>query len=204
MKQGNAVILFGPHGSGKTTLGKIAKQLGYEVLSMSGLIKKYRPDLIELMNQGIYLEDDDIMPVFRRGLCDARSNKWLLDGIPRTKSQAFGVLNMLWDDFDLDSRVSTFSLSISDEVVIHRLQHREDGRPDDDIHSIRKRLAQYKANAESTLLHLLRYTQYYEIDSDRDEGIVGEEFSHKLNLERVRLSEFSNEPAPLVLQPQQT
>ena len=118
------IILLGAPGSGKGTQADIiAKRVGIPHISSGSLLrgnKKLPANIKKKMDAGLMLKDEDVLGLVkdRLSLDDAQKG-WILDGFPRTQSQA-----ELLDDMYPDNRIRVLHLVISNDVILDRLTNR--------------------------------------------------------------------------------
>lgn len=162
------IILMGVAGAGKSMQGRLfADEHGYAWISTGELFRvlvtgKRRQQMLE----GKLLSDDEVIKLIDKTLKMIDVDKeFLLDGFPRTKSQADWLLKQVKDGrFAL---TAIFNLTASPEVVKDRLLKR--GRQDDTEAAIKKRFDEY----ESVTLPIIDYFRQagisvYDIDASQD------------------------------------
>ena len=160
-----AVLLFGPPGSGKGTLGKaLAEKGGFVHISSGDIFRGLKPDskggraFAEYASKGLHVPDEVTVQIFEEhvqslveeGLYHPDKQRLLLDGIPRTKHQA----EVLDRDVDVESIIL---IEISDvEILVSRLKKRAEieGRADDQEEAIlRERFAVFERQTKEVLSH---------------------------------------------------
>jgi adenylate kinase len=144
------ILLFGPPGSGKSTLGRyIAGRLGVPWISAGAVLRELAAGdrrLAELLDSGELVPDDLIDRVMRERLAMAGDGA-VLDGYPRTVNQARRLLSFIEQG---SGRIGpVYYVHVPDEVAIERLLSR--GRPDDNPEVIRERLRLYRLETEPVL-----------------------------------------------------
>lgn len=163
--QFRTVLLFGPAGSGKGTMGSILAQAGSMCHISSGdIFRSLSPTSPagilsqKYVNQGILVPDEVTIEIWRyyvNGLI--ATNRFLpdqqillLDGLPRTLAQA----NMISSYMDLQ-HVIVLDIDDTDELIV-RLQRRAkiEGRADDaNADVLKKRLDLYRNTTVEILNH---------------------------------------------------
>ena len=152
----DVVTLLGPPGSGKGTQAERLRDLGYSWLSTGELLREARDagsDLGrragEYMDRGDLVPDDVIDGVVREAIASRDAEPILLDGFPRTVTQA--------DDLDaaLAERGRTLRhavlIDVPDDVVAERISHR--GRADDSPETVVARIGVYHRQTEPLIAH---------------------------------------------------
>lgn len=162
-----ALIFIGPQGCGKATQSEILREeLGYVHLDTGAYLrsfaKKEGDDALvihvrETILQGLLLEDEVVCDVFERALKEKvhGEDRIILDGIPRTVSQAALVLNILRREGYED--IEVVNLEVPREESLIRLKKRAliEKRPDDaDEEKIFRRLGIYESETKPVLSYL--------------------------------------------------
>ncbi|MDN5915744.1 MAG: adenylate kinase [Pseudonocardia sp.] len=152
------LVLVGPPGAGKgTQAAQMAKRLDVPHISTGDLFRANLKGETELgleakryMDAGNLVPDEVTVAMVRDRLGDAdTSTGFILDGFPRTTSQAESLAQILKDKgLALDAVVE---FEVDDEVVVQRLLGR--GRSDDNEDVIRNRQQVYRDETSP----LLRY-----------------------------------------------
>lgn len=159
----SSILLFGPPGAGKRTLGKFLSDAGCQYHLSSGEIFRSLPTgsaagklYYSYASKGQLLPDEvtiEIWKCYVQGLIATNSyypenQDLLLDGIPRTLEQA----KMLQDYISIRHIIV---LEVSDnEKLMNRLQKRaiKEGHVDDHlVESLEKRMKNYKRETEDIL-----------------------------------------------------
>ncbi len=143
------LIFLGPPGAGKGTQAQtLANQRNIPHIStgdmLRGAMRERSPLGIKAqsyVDQGELVPDQLIQDMAEERLSQADTKSgWILDGFPRTVSQAQFLEGLLQKLSQNDVRV--VNLEVPDEVLIERLLGR--GRPDDTPEVIRRRLEVYR------------------------------------------------------------
>ena len=143
------IILFGPPGAGKGTQADLLKEeLSLLHLSTGDILREEVSNGTELgllakkfMDSGELVTDELIIGMIKNKVVSNTTGKgFLLDGFPRTISQAEALDKMLEENsLQVDKVVS---LEVEDDELINRLLLR--GRSDDNREMIANRLEVYK------------------------------------------------------------
>jgi adenylate kinase len=161
------ILLFGPPGSGKSTLGRyIAGRLGVPWISSGAALRELAARdrrLADLLDSGELVPDDLIDRVMRERMAQARGGA-VLDGYPRTVDQARSLLTSIEQGAARLGPI--YYVHVPDQVLIERLLTR--GRPDDSPEVIRERLRLYRLETEPVLEFLTDAgARVVEIDNTR-------------------------------------
>ena len=170
-------ILFGPPGSGKgTQAAYITKRYGLQHVSTGEMLRKEADKGTDLGNEvgpimadGSLVPDDLIVRVIESRLREADAAAGvLLDGFPRNAPQAQALDAMLrrtGRKVDL-----VLYLNVPEDKLIERLlgRARDEGRADDNLETIEKRMEVYHRDTEPVLDHYraLPSTAIEEVDGD--------------------------------------
>lgn len=136
------ILMMGIAGSGKGTQGQmLAERLGWRLVSMGDVVRANVSDEQEQrMMSGALLDDQEIITMLDKVLGEIDSDKLILDGFPRTITQAEWLVGQAREDrFDLDT---AFHLTASRQAVKERLLGR--ARHDDKAEAIAKRFDEYE------------------------------------------------------------
>lgn len=145
------VLLIAPPGAGKGTQGAvIADHFGIPHIATGDLLRDHVARGTELgkqvedyLDRGELVPDDVVLEMLREAMVAAEGGGYVLDGIPRTMSQARAVYD-LSADLGMTADVA-LHLQVTEEELVRRLLARaaEQGRSDDSEDVIRRRLALY-------------------------------------------------------------
>jgi len=133
-------MLVGAPGSGKgTQAAMLAKRFGAPSLSTGGLLRELAdgpgtgPSIARALNRGDLVSDDVVVDALHDAVARAApSGGYVLDGFPRTVSQARRAEPLLAPD-------AVIHLRVPDEVARARLARRGEGRSDDDDRAVVER-----------------------------------------------------------------
>ena len=176
------VLVAGPPGSGKgTQCERLAQRHGWGHLSSGDQfrdqIARRTPlglELEALIASGGLVPDDLTVEVVLRALDDMSDARVLLDGFPRTLPQARTLL-------DRTSRhvvQTVIELVVPPRVSFERLAVRS--RTDDDVASLRLRLALYESQTRPMLEWLTGMGMVVAVDGDQPPDAVGAEIAARL------------------------
>ena len=190
----HAIILESAPGGGKDHVCRLVEQHFY-VVNMKRLLLRHYPDLSAITKIGKLANDDLVLNVLNGHLDEViRSGNTktglILNGVPRTTNQAFGVMDKLWSIFNREHRVATVHLKVDPEVATLRQLTRkeeEEQRDDKDPEVIKERMIIYEENSRGVKVHLMRHTKWYDIDANQSKESVRANFNDVVREERERL-----------------
>jgi adenylate kinase len=170
------VTLLGPPGSGKGTQAtRLRDRLGFAVLSTGDLLREARNAGSDLgrqaagyMDRGELVPDDLICTAIKDAIGEFGGRPIVLDGFPRTVSQA-RTLDRTLGDRGLDRAVL---IDVPDEEVVRRIVNRHQGRSDDTAETARERLRVYHRNTEPLVAHYAGLGLLRRIDGAQDADAV--------------------------------
>ncbi len=203
------VILLGPPGAGKGTQAeRISGELGIPRVSSGDLFRDHQRRGTELgalarsyMERGVLVPDDVTIGMVMEWIGDnAAGGGFLLDGFPRTRSQAEALDGALADGGGLDAAVL---IAVSREELVRRLSGRilcgacqapyhrrtappgEEGkcdrcggelyqRPDDRPEAVEKRIEVYAQDTEPLVEYYRGAGKLVEVDGERSVAEVGD------------------------------
>ncbi|XVE75436.1 hypothetical protein DITRI_Ditri12bG0093700 [Diplodiscus trichospermus] len=150
-KKPKVVFVLGGPGSGKgTQCVNIFQHFGYEHLSAGDLLRAEKDSGSEngtmiqnMMNEGKIVPSEVTIKLLQKAMVESGNDKFLIDGFPRNEENraAFEAVTKIEPEFVL-------FLNCPEEEMERRILNRNQGREDDNIETIRKRL---KVFLESTL-----------------------------------------------------
>lgn len=166
------LIFLGPPGAGKGTQAKLlAEFLGIPHISTGDILRSAIAQSTPLgqkaksyMDKGELVPDELLLNLIQDHLMQPEAqNGWILDGFPRTLSQATFLEQQLHQlNQTLDYAVN---LDVPDEVLVSRLLAR--GRQDDTPDTIRTRLEVYRNETEPVIGFYTERSSLKVIDGDR-------------------------------------
>lgn len=120
------LILIAPPASGKGTIGEyFVKNLGYTHISTGDILRKVaKSDTVQgkvianLINEGKFVGDDIILPLFKEELLKLKDKPFILDGMPRKIEQAEYLTN-LFSELNVDNYV-VINLDIDKDLLEKR------------------------------------------------------------------------------------
>lgn len=167
------LIFFGPPGAGKGTQAKIIEdKYGMKQLSTGDMLREEvaagTPLGIEakkLMDQGALVADDIVIGMIAKRIDSGECAKGaIFDGFPRTVAQAEALDDMLkarGRQIDL-----VLELKVDDAPIVERIKKRaaEEGRSDDNVEALKKRLSAYRDYSAEVLPYYEQRTGVKPID----------------------------------------
>ena len=145
------VLMIAPPGAGKGTQGKvIAEHFDIPHIATGDLLRDHVARATDLgrqvqqfLDRGELVPDEVVLDMVREAMTAAEGRGYVLDGIPRTMSQARAVYEIA-KDLGVTADVA-LHLQVSEQELVRRLLARaaEQSRSDDSEDVIRHRLALY-------------------------------------------------------------
>ncbi len=147
------VIFFGPPGAGKGTQAKIIEErYGLKQLSTGDMLREEVSNGTDLglkakkvMDEGKLVPDFVVIDMIAGRIDSDECVKGVIfDGFPRTKAQAKALDEML---AERGKRIDmVLELKVDDSALVARIEKRaaEEGRSDDNVEALKKRLAAYR------------------------------------------------------------
>ena len=177
------LLFLGAPGAGKGTQAELLSQTNsYLHLSTGELLRKeietntnLGRKVKDIMNRGELVSDELVLKIVRHNL-DKDNKGWILDGYPRTLSQA-NSLNDVLTGINQPLEV-VFYLDIPEEVLIKRLLLR--GRKDDTEETIRTRVSIYKKTTQPLIKYFKDLSLLEYIDADRDLKTISSDIKQKM------------------------
>ncbi|MBQ4394212.1 MAG: adenylate kinase [Paludibacteraceae bacterium] len=169
------VILCGAPGSGKgTQSGFITEKYGLQHLSTGDVLRaeiasgsELGKKIDTLISQGNLVPDEMMYGVIENYLSSLPkdSKGVILDGYPRTVSQAESLTELL-KKYQMDAIM--IDLLVDEQLLIQRLIERGkvSGRADDNLNTIRHRIAVYHNQTEPIALYYLHHGNYCPVNGN--------------------------------------
>ncbi|XP_057515101.1 UMP-CMP kinase 3-like [Amaranthus tricolor] len=151
-------VLGGP-GCGKgTQCSKIVEHFGFTHLSAGELLEtevnsgsRTGKMIKEFKKEGKLVPSEVVIELLKQAMQRSQNRKFLIDGFPRNEENRLAAEKMLGIQPTI-----VLVFDCSEDEMIRRVLHRSEGRADDNIDTVRKRLKVYK---ESTLPVIDYYTK---------------------------------------------
>lgn len=178
------LILLGIQGAGKSTQGNILKkELDLPYLSTGHIFRELAKEhttlgrkIKETMNAGLLIPDNQTLDIVAEYLLRPEYAKgFILDGFPRTVKQAENFKS------NVDKVIY---LSVSDREALWRLSFRtsDDGREDENLAAIRKRIMLYHKHTDPVLKFYKKHHKLIEINGEKDIKHIHQEILSKLKV----------------------
>jgi adenylate kinase family enzyme/hemoglobin-like flavoprotein len=200
------VFVLGGPGSGKgTNCERISKEFGYKHLSTGDLLRdevksgsELGKQLNEIMQTGALVPGEVVLKILRNAMTEGGtkpiSGRYLIDGYPRAMDQVTG--------FESAICKPTFVLAFdaAESVLEERLVNRgkTSGRADDNVESIRKRFATFKAQSEPVIVHYSKDKIVRSLNSERPVDEVYQDVRPLFIAELARMGIPYTAPAPKI------
>lgn len=176
------IILIGIQGAGKSTQGNLLRdKLNIPYLSTGHIFREMAKEktplgryIKEIMNAGFLIPDEKTVEIVTEYLKKPEyKNGYILDGFPRTVEQ----VKMFGNGVD-----KVVYLRVSDKEALWRLSYRHsDGREDETLAAIRKRIELFHQLTEPVLDYYRAKNTLVEIDGEKSIEEI-----HKAILEKVK------------------
>ncbi len=169
------IILIGIQGAGKSTQGNIlSEKLGIPYLSTGHIFREMAKEktpigryIKEVMNSGALIPDEKTLEIVSTYLHRQEYSKgYIMDGFPRTTVQAEAFEN------GIDKVVY---LNVPDKEALWRLSFRDEGREDDTLIGIRKRIELFHEVTEPVIEYYRQKGQLVEINGENSIEQITEE-----------------------------
>ncbi len=171
------IIFLGAPGAGKGTQAKIlAEHWGVPHISTGDILREAIKQETQLgLKAKSYVDSGQLVPselvqdlVEERLKKDDATSGWILDGFPRTVSQATFLDNLL-QQMNLNG-AKVINLDVPDDVVVGRLLGR--GRKDDTEEVIRRRLEVYRDETSPLIDYYRERKQLVVIDGNKSAEVI--------------------------------
>jgi len=171
------IILFGAPGSGKGTQSDlIVQQYGLQHLSTGEVLRaeiakgtELGKQIDALISEGNLVPDEMMYDLIDRYIASLPKHckGTIFDGFPRTVAQAVALTSML-KKYNLDAIM--IDLMVDEQLLIQRLIERGkvSGRADDNLNTIRHRIAVYHDQTEPIAHYYLRHGNYFAVNGNYD------------------------------------
>lgn len=162
-------VLGGP-GSGKgTQCSKIVEHFGFTHLSAGELLESEVKSgsetgkmIQEYKKEGKLVPSEIVVKLLQQAMQRSGNNKFLLDGFPRNERNRVAAEKIL----KIQPTV-VLVFECSEEEMIRRVLHRNQGRVDDNIDTVKKRLKVYKESTLPVVDYFAKMGKVRKIDAER-------------------------------------
>lgn len=186
------IVIFGAPGSGKGTQSEnLIKRYGLHHISTGELLRDHIANKTHLgkvadtyISKGLLIPDELMIEVLAdlfREHPETIEEGVILDGFPRTVPQAEALSEMLREyNADIDAVVG---LEVEEEELIRRMLERgkDSGRSDDNLSTIKKRLAVYHKQTAPLREYYKGKGRYHAIDGNRDIARIASDIEASLD-----------------------
>lgn len=171
------VILFGAPGSGKgTQSGLIVEKYGLQHLSTGDVLRaeiatgsELGKQIDALISEGNLVPDDMMYGVIENYISHLPKHckGTIFDGYPRTVAQAVALTQLL-KKYKMEAVM--IDLMVDEQLLIQRLLERGkvSGRADDNLNTIRHRIAVYHDQTEPIAHYYLHHGNYYAVNGNHN------------------------------------
>ena len=169
------IILCGAPGSGKGTQSSfIAQKYGLQHLSTGDVLRaeiasgsELGKQIDELISKGNLVPDDMMYGVIKNYITGlpADCKGTIFDGYPRTVAQAESLTQLLKEN---NMEAIMIDLMVDEQLLIQRLIERGkvSGRADDNLNTIRHRIAVYHQQTEPVAHYYLHHGNYFAVNGN--------------------------------------
>ncbi len=171
------IILFGAPGSGKGTQSDlIVNTYGLQHLSTGEVLRaeiktgsELGKQIDALISEGNLVPDEMMYGVIEKYIATLPKHckGTIFDGYPRTVAQAVALTSLL-KKYHMDALM--IDLMVDEQLLIQRLIERGkvSGRADDNLNTIRHRIAVYHDQTEPIAHYYLRHGNYFAVNGNYD------------------------------------
>jgi len=171
------IILFGAPGSGKGTQSDlIVNTYGLQHLSTGEVLRaeiktgsELGKQIDALISEGNLVPDEMMYGVIEKYIATLPKHckGTIFDGYPRTVAQAVALTSLL-KKYHMDALM--IDLMVDEQLLIQRLIERGkvSGRSDDNLNTIRHRIAVYHDQTEPIAHYYLRHGDYFAVNGNYD------------------------------------
>lgn len=171
------IILFGAPGSGKGTQSDlIVNTYGLQHLSTGEVLRaeiktgsELGKQIDALISEGNLVPDEMMFGVIEKYIASLPKHckGTIFDGYPRTVAQAVALTSLL-KKYHMDALM--IDLMVDEQLLIQRLIERGkvSGRSDDNLNTIRHRIAVYHDQTEPIAHYYLRHGNYFAVNGNYD------------------------------------
>lgn len=161
-----AFVLGGP-GSGKgTQCLKIAETFGFDHIGAGDLLRKEiysgseNGDMIQkLMKEGSIAPSEVTVKLIKKAIESAENRKFLIDGFPRSEENRMAYERIIGAEPNF-----VLFFDCPEEVMVERVLNRNEGRVDDNEHTVKERLKVYKGITLPVVNHYAKKGKLYKVD----------------------------------------
>lgn len=162
-------VLGGP-GSGKgTQCSKIVEHFGFTHLSAGELLESEVKSgsetgkmIQEYKKEGKLVPSEIVVKLLQQAMQRSGNKKFLLDGFPRNEENCVAAEKIL-----KIQPIVVLVFECSEEEMIRRVLHRNQGRVDDNIDTVKKRLKVYKESTLPVVDYFANMGKVRKIDAER-------------------------------------
>ncbi|KAH9678308.1 putative UMP-CMP kinase 2 [Citrus sinensis] len=160
-------VLGGP-GSGKgTQCAKIVKNYGLTHLSAGELLRReiasnseYGTTILNTIKEGKIVPSEVTVSLIQKEMESSDSKKFLIDGFPRSEENRAAFERIMGAEPDI-----VLFFDCPEEEMVNRVLNRNEGRVDDNIDTVRKRLQVFKALNLPVINYYARRGKLYTINA---------------------------------------